>query len=60
MCHQYIELKFICIVCNMYCFFVLLLQNGWTTLHCAARYNHFEIIKLLITNGADISAVDKV
>ena len=44
----------------MYCFFVLLLQDGWTALHYAASNNHREIIKILITNGADITAVDKV
>ena len=44
----------------MYCFFVLLLQDGWTALHFAATHNHLEIIKILITNGADITVVDKV
>ena len=44
----------------MYCFFVLLLQNGRTALHIAASNNHPEIIKILITNGADITIVDKV
>ena len=44
----------------MYCFFVLLLQEGWTALHYAAFNNHPEIIKLLIANGADITAVNKV
>ena len=44
----------------MYYFFVLLLQDGWTALHCAASNNHPEIIKILITEGADITAVDEV
>ena len=44
----------------MYCFFVLLIQNGHTALHIAAYNNHPEIIKILITNGADITVVDKV
>ena len=44
----------------MYYFFVLLLQNGWTALHWAASSNHAEVIKILITNGADITAVTKV
>ena len=48
-----------CTLC-MYYFFVLLLQDGWTALHCAASNNHPEIIKILITEGADITAVDEV
>ena len=44
----------------MYYFFVLLLQDGRTALHFAASNNHPEMIKILITNGADITAVDKV
>ena len=45
----------------MYCFFVLLLQyNGWTALQWAANNNHPEIIKILISNGADITVVDEV
>ena len=44
----------------MYCFIVLLIQNGRTALHIAAYNNHPEIIKILITNGADITVVDKV
>ena len=44
----------------MYCFFVLLLQGGWTALHWAANDNHPETIKILISNGADITVVDKV
>ena len=49
MCYWYIELKF-----------VLLLQDGCTALHFAAYNNHPEIIKILITNGADITIVNKV
>ena len=44
----------------MYCFFVLLLQDGDNALLIAAYKNHPEIIKILITNGADITVVDKV
>ena len=42
------------------CLFVLLLQYDWTALHFAADNNHPEIIKILVSNGADISAVNKV
>ena len=44
----------------MYCFFVLLLQRGYTALHCALYNNHPDIIKILITNGADITVVTEV
>ena len=44
----------------MLCFFVLLLQSGRTALHLAASCNYPEIIKILITNGADITVVNKV
>ena len=44
----------------MYCFFVLLIQNGRTALHIAAINNYPDIIKILISNGADITVVDKV
>ena len=44
----------------MYSFFVLLLQDDHTALQIAAFNNHSEIIKILITNGADITVVDKV
>ena len=40
--------------------FVILLQNGWTALHFAAYNKHAEIIKVLVSNGADISAINKV
>ena len=42
------------------CLFVLLLQNGHTALHLAASNNHPEVIKVLISNGADITVIDKV
>ena len=48
------------LVCRYVYFFVLLLQGGWTALHCSARYNRPEIIKVLISNGAKITVVDKV
>ena len=44
----------------MYCFFVSLLQAGWTALHYAAYHNRPEIIRILISNDADITVVDKV
>ena len=44
----------------MYCFVVLLLQDGHTALHIAATNNNPDIIKILITNGAKITVVDKV
>ena len=44
----------------MYYFFVLLLQDGLTALHWAAINNHPDIIKILISNGADINVVDEV
>ena len=39
---------------------IMLLQDGWTVLHYACRYEHTEVVKLLISNDADISAVDNV
>ena len=47
-----------CIV--LYCLFVLLLQDGWTILHYAAYNNQPEIIKVLISNGANITFANKV
>ena len=44
----------------MNCVFVLLLQDGWTSLHFAAYFDQPEIIKVLISNGADIIVVNKV
>ena len=29
---------------------------GWTPLHLAARDGHFDIVSLLLDNGADIAA----
>ena len=40
--------------------YYLSLQNGWNALHFAASNNHPESIKLLISNGADITADNKV
>ena len=40
--------------------FVLLLQNGWTALYWAANYNHPDTIKLLISNGADMTVINEV
>ena len=39
---------------------MLLLQNGWTALHYACNLGHTEIAKYLLTNGANLSATDKV
>ena len=40
--------------------FVLLLQNRWTATHFAAFYNCPNVIKLLISKGADITVITKV
>ena len=44
------------------CYYIdmLLLQDGNTALHFAYQYGHTEIVKHLLTNGADISATNKV
>ena len=61
MCYYYIELKFIYIVYIVYILLLcLLLQDGWTALHFAAYNNRPEIIKILISNGVDITVVNKV
>ena len=39
---------------------MLLLQNGNTALHIACLNGHTEIVKCLLTNGADISATNDV
>ena len=39
---------------------MLLLQYGDTALHEACRKGHVEVVKLLMSNNADISATDKV
>ena len=58
--HNYITKSFYNVHCLFTVFFVLLLQVGWTILHYAV-YNHQpEIIKVLISNGANITVVDKV
>lgn len=44
----------------MYYLFVLLLQDGWTALHYAVFSSHPDLTKVLITYGADITAVTKV
>jgi len=31
-------------------------NDGWTPLHSAAYYGHFEIVKYLVEHGADIIA----
>ena len=39
---------------------MLLLQGGSTALHWACRNGHVEVVKLLMSNNADISATTKV
>ena len=39
---------------------MLLLQGGWTALHMACKYGHVEVVKLLMSNNADISATTNV
>jgi len=34
-------------------------ENGWTPLHEASRRGHFELIKLLVENGAQVNATTK-
>ena len=38
----------------------VMMQDGWTALHYACRYEHTEVVKLLISYDVDISAVDNV
>ena len=44
------------------CYYIdmLLLQNGFTPLHCACGGRCLQIVKFLINNEADISATDNV
>ena len=44
------------------CYYIdmLLLQDGWTALHFACRNGRTEIVKYLLTNGASLSAANKV
>ena len=39
---------------------MLLLQNGWTALHKACSEGYVEVVKLLMSNNADISATTDV
>ena len=39
---------------------MLLLQDGQTALHYACGNRHIEIVKYLLTNGASVSATNKV
>ena len=39
---------------------MLLLQNGHTALHWACNNGHVEVVKLLMSNNADISATTNV
>ena len=44
------------------CYYIdmLLLQDGWTALHHACIYGHVEVVKLLISNNADVAATTNV
>ena len=49
--------------CVMKCCYyndMLLLQFGYTALHWACRGGHVEVVKLLMSNNADISATNNV
>ena len=39
---------------------MLLLQDDWNALHWACNNGHVEVVKLLMSNNADISATSKV
>ena len=39
---------------------MLLLQDGNTALHFACSNGHTEVVQYLLTNGANLSATDKV
>ena len=39
---------------------MLLLQNGQTALHLACAYGYTEVVQYLLTNGANLSATNKV
>ena len=39
---------------------MLLLQTGWTALHSACINGHVEVVKLLISNNADVAATTYV
>ena len=39
---------------------MLLLQDGWTALHIACYNGRTEVAKYLLTNGANLSATNKV
>ena len=39
---------------------MVLLQDGWTALHIACYNGNTEVVKYLLTNGANLSATTKV
>ena len=38
----------------------VLVQDGWTSLHCASQCGSVEIVEMLIAAGSNINAVNKV
>ena len=44
------------------CYYIdmLLLQTGWTALHRTCINGHVEVVKLLISNNADVAATTDV
>ena len=54
-----IALHLYLILCPLYCM-IMNNQDGNTALHVAANKGHADTVKLLLENGADIKAMDKV
>ena len=46
------------IVCFLYCYSNS--QSQWTPLHFASNSGHVEVVKLLLTQGAEIDSKNKV
>ena len=42
---------------NIICYF---LQDGDTSIHLASRHDHVQVVKKLISLGADVNVVNKV
>ena len=45
---------------SVHCLSVVLLQDGWTSLHRAAEYGHTATVSLLLERGADIGTKSNV